>query len=329
MKPRVDICIVTHQSAKDLPSWFEAVENLDYRPIGVTLVDCASSDEGVASARRLCSQATLPTTLIPLDRNLGFAGGMNEALRQSSGPLVLLLNPDARPEPSYLSNLIKPLEDLEGQRIGGVTGRLVRQATATEDPRLDACGMRLCPTWRHFDRGSGALDRGQFLQRQKVFGATGAASLFLRSALEDVAIDGNIFDDTFHTFREDAELCFRLQERGWDVVFEPSAKATHRRSNLPSRRRQMSAEVNRNSLRNRYLLRFYHQTVLNFVWTLPFTLFRDLLALGYVLAIERSSLGAYSWLWRHRDSIRERRRSIQSRKTKPVEKWFLRSGVPL
>ena len=329
MRPLVDICIVTFESAEDLPGWFDAVVDLDYRPLRVTIVDCASCDVSVVVANGFRSQARLPTAVIALDENLGFAGGMNEALRRSSGPFVLLLNPDARPEPDYLSNLLGSIEDLVGHRIGAVTGRLVRPATASEGPRIDACGMRLSPTWRHLDRGSGARDRGQLKRRERVFGATGAASLFVRAALEDVAVGGRVFDETFHTFREDAELCFRLQERGWEVVYEPTARATHRRSNLPSRRKQMSAEVNRNSLRNRYLLRLYHQTVLNFAWTLPFTMFRDLLALGYVLTHERSSLAAYTWLWKHRDSIRQRRRSIQDRKKRPIEKWFLNSGLPL
>ena len=153
------------------------------------------------------------------------------------------------------------------------------------------------------------------LEPEQVFGATGAASLFRREALDDVAVDGEVFDPRFHSFREDAELCFRLRERGWEVLYEPAAVAEHRRFNLPERRSAMPAFVNFHSLKNRYLLRLYHQTGGNFVRTFFPTLVRDLAALGYVLLRERSSLAAYAWLWRHRRELLRRRRIIQGRRT--------------
>ena len=110
----------------------------------------------------------------------------------------------------------------------------MRPAAPGEPPLLDACGMRLAAAWRHLDRGSGEPDRGQLALPERVFGGTGAASLFRRAALDDVAVDGEVFDPRFHSFREDAELCFRLRERGWEVVYEPVAVCEHRRKSSPS-----------------------------------------------------------------------------------------------
>ena len=245
---------------------------------------------------------------------------------------MLLLNPDAKPEPDYLDRLLSTIDQggpNESNAIGGATGRLLREPVNGQAPLIDACGMRLTPTWRHLDRASGQPDRGQHDTRELVFGATGAISLFRRAALEDVAIAGRVFDDWFHTYREDAELCFRLQERGWDVLYEPAARATHRRLVVPGRRRQLSPAVNFHSLKNRYLIRLYHQTAANFLATLPFTLFRDALALGWVLLAERDSLPAYRWLWRNRIALLDRRRLIQGRKKRSIESWFLRDHVPV
>lgn len=52
---------------------------------------------------------------------------------------------------------------------------------------------------------------------------------------------------------------------------------------------------------------------------------RDLLALDWVVLAERSSFGAYTWLWRHRLEIWARQGKIQARRTVPpaeVERWF-------
>ena len=335
-EPTVAILIVTYDSAGDLPGCLEAVAAQEHRPLELVIVDCNSQDESVEVARseaaRLASeQSRVAVTVEPLGKNLGFSGGMNAALRLCEAPYVLALNADARPEPSFIGCLLERLE--ADERAAAATGRLVRMPDAEGHRRLDACGMYLSRAWRHFDRGSGEVDHGQLMTSELVFGATGAATLYRRRALEDVAFDGaEVFDECFHSYREDAELCFRFQERGWRVVYEPAARADHRRRVVPQNRRSLPAAINYHSLKNRYLLRAYHQTADNLLRTLVPTLVRDLAALAYVLLFERSSFSAYAWLWRHRRAIALRRRFIQARRTEPtttVDQWFWQSSKPL
>ena len=66
----------------------------------------------------------------------------------------------------------------------------------------------------------------------------------------------------------------------WEVVYEPAALCEHRRRSLPSTRRQMPPHINMHSLKNRYLLRFYHQSGVNLVLTGLPALARDLAALA-------------------------------------------------
>jgi GT2 family glycosyltransferase len=325
----VAVCIVTHDSAADLPGCLESLGALEHRPLEIVVVDCASRD-GSPEVARSHAPPGIPIQIVELGENLGFAGGMNAALERTRTPFVLSLNADARPEPAFVTRLLERAAQ-PGLRVGAVAGRLMRP---TGD--LDACGMRLTRAWRHFDRGSGEPDRGQYGRPERVFGATGAASLFRREALDDVAVHEErgleVFDSRFHSFREDAELCFRLRERGWEVLYEPAAVAEHRRFNLPERRAAMPALVNYHSLKNRYLLRIYHQTTGNFFYTFVPTFARDVAALGYVLLRERSSLAAYGWLWRHRRELLARRRTIQGRRTvgtREVDRWFTVSGEPL
>ena len=312
----VAVCIVTYGSATELPGCLESLRHLEAPVAEVVVVDCAGGDDSPQVARE--EGAGLPLEVVALGENRGFAGGMNVAIERTRSPFVLSLNADARPEPDFVARLLERIEAHPGLAVGAVTGRLLRPAAPGEPRRLDACGMRLVPTWRHLDRASGEIDRGQLERPERVFGATGAATLFRRQALLDAALDGEVFDQAFHSFREDAELCFRLRERGWEILYEPRAVAEHRRWNLPERRQAMPPAVNRHSLKNRYLLRAYHQTGRNFVRTFLPTLLRDLLALGYVVLRERSSLGAYGWLWHHRHEIHRRRRRIQARRRVPA-----------
>jgi GT2 family glycosyltransferase len=325
----VAVLVVAHDDAVDLPDCLAAVAALRPAPAELWVVDCASGDGGPQVARRHWPPG-MRGGVVELDENRGFAGGMNEALGRSAAAWTLTLNADARPAADYLGRLLACAERYRDDAVGAVTGRLVRPPAADGSRRLDACGMRLSPAWRHLDRGSGEPDRGQLAEVQRVFGGTGAATLFRRAALADVAVDGEVFDSRFHSFREDAELCFRLRERRWEVLYEPAAICEHRRRVLPSRRAALPPAINRHSLKNRYLLRLYHQTAGNLLWTLPFALGRDLQALVFALLVERTSLPAYGWLWRHRRELWARRRRIQARRTAgwwEVERWFLRRGI--
>lgn len=325
----VAILIVTYNSADDLPGCLEAVGALRPRPRELVIVDCDSRDESVALARGAAVEG-VALHAEALGENRGFSGGMNAALRRCDSPLVFALNADARPDPDFLSRALPYFDD---PRTAAVTGRLVRPAATSGERLIDACGMVLHPAWRHFDRASGEPDRGQLTQAEEVFGATGAATIYRRGALRDVAFaDGEVFDEFFHSYREDAELCFRFHGRGWRVIYAPEAVAEHRRRVVPSNRRTLPAAINRHSLKNRYLLRVYHQTPANLVRTaLPATL-RDLAAFLYVVLFERSSFDAYLWLWRHRRAILGRRRYIQARRSAPkaaLERWFRTEALPL
>ncbi|MEM6705405.1 MAG: glycosyltransferase [Acidobacteriota bacterium] len=331
-RPAVTVCTVTWNSREQIDGYFRALDEL--RPavdVDVVVVDCASSDDSVTAleeSRHLCRW---PVTVVALDENLGFAGGMNRAIEQSDADWVWALNPDARPESDALDCMIGAWTEEQPLRFGSVTPRIVRESSL-KTPRIDACGMRLTTTWRHLDRASGEIDQGQYQLRERVFGGTGAATLYRREALDDVALHGLAFDEDFHSFREDAELAFRLQEREWECLYAPLARVRHRRFNLPDRRRAMPSHVNLHSLKNRYLLRLYHQTAGNFARTFLPTLWRDVLALGYVLLVEHTSLGAYRWLWQNRRRLLERRRELRARRTAPnraVNRWFRRDALPL
>ena len=358
----VAICTVTWNDAAHLPRFFTALAGLEGPSFRLIVVDNASTDGTMESLREHAGAAGFPVDAIALEENTGFAGGLNRALQNAfaSDPRpewVLSLNADAWPAGDYVARLIESAGRFgsEERPVGAVTGRLVRAGTPAHpvpdaggdagapsgggrrtrrgraEGLVDACGMALTRSWRHVDRGGDEVDGGQYAVTERVFGGTGAATLFLSAALLDVTIEGYVLDDDFHSYREDAELCFRLRERGWEVLYEPRARAVHGRVNLSRRRRLMSREINFHSLKNRYLLQLYHRTWADAPRTLLATSLRELGILGYVLLREPSSLEALSWLWRNRRRIAARRRLIRARRSVPagaVARWFGRASLP-
>jgi hypothetical protein len=93
----------------------------------------------------------------------------------------------------------------------------------------------------------------------------------------------------------------------------------------PQKRRELSPSINMHSFKNRFLLRIKNEGLYLALRNAPFELARDLVAIGAVLTIERSSLPAFSWLWRNRKRIFAKRREIQRRRRvsdRALAGWF-------
>jgi GT2 family glycosyltransferase len=254
-----------------------------------------------------------------------------------SSEYVLVLNPDVVLCPDFIEILVGALE--RNRRAGSATGKLWRwppdrpfsacSLSTPPDPQLsrviDSTGIFLTPNQRHLDRGSGEADSGQYETVESVFGATGAAALYRRNMLDEVRVGGQVFDEDFFAYREDADLAWRAQWMGWRCLYVPGAGAYHVRRVLPERRSSLSADINMHSFKNRFLLRTKNLDAGSYLrYLLPITS-RDMLALGYVLLREHSSLRAFPLLlralpraWAARKALRRRRR------TSPAEMrtWF-------
>ena len=181
--------------------------------------------------------------------------------------------------------------------------------------RLDSTGIVFTASGRHFDRGSGEEAEGLYLEEEEISGATAAAGFYRREALDSAKISTGYFDSDFFLYREDADLALRLSQLGWTCLYVPGAVAWHRRRNLPERRGRMSAAANFHSVKNRFLLRINNQSAGELLRTFVPTFARDVVVVGACLTVERTSLPAFSWLWKNRRRLWAKRREIRDRVT--------------
>ena len=302
----VSIIVVTHDSSLDLPASLPSASAQRGVSVETIVVDDASRDGSVDAARRLAPDARV----IALPENVGFSAAMNAGIEASKGRYVLALNPDCRLAPDFAARLAARLD--QRADVGSASGRIYRAEGPDLVPttRLDSAGIVFRASGRHFDRGSEEDAKGRYLREEEVAGTTGAAGFYRREALESAKISTGYFDADFFLYREDADLALRLARLGWKCLYVPEALAWHRRTNLPSRRREMSPLANYHSVKNRFLLRINNQTAGEFLATLVPTLGRDLVVLGACLTVERSSLPAFGWLWRNRRRLWAKRREI-------------------
>lgn len=323
--PKVCIHIVTYNHQRSIERCLEAALNqegfVNGENLFVVVRDNASSDRSATLVEESFSDEL---SLHRNEQNLGFAVahnlGLSEALNSLLVDYVLVLNPDLRLEASALQELVLALQD--EPQAGLATPKLFRADDTLEplEPRvLDACGMYFTPSFRHFDRGSGELDCGQYEQKAFVFGGTGAALLLSKRFIYDASLrrheDGRVelFDEQFFAFREDAELAFRALRLGWRTIYVPQAIGYHTRQVLPERRAQLPAELNALGVQNRFLLQISHLSWRNTLKAFLPTMWRNLVVLGAVLSVERGSFAAAKGLWKLRQRAVQNRRIIAAK----------------
>ena len=309
--PDVSILVVSKDDAADLPVSLRSAVAQRGVTVETWLIDNASSD----GSREVAARFGSALRVLALPENVGFAAAMNAGLEASSGRYILALNPDCRLEPDFASVLARRLDAADAADVGSASGRLLRAEGEALAPTgtLDSTGIYFTSAGRHFDRGSGEPAVGRYLAEEEVFGASGAAGFYRRSALEGGRISTGYFDSDFFLYREDADLAWRLRALGWRCLYVPAAVAWHRRRNLPERRRRMTELANLHSVKNRFLLRINNQSPRECVRTLVPTLARDMVVLGACLTVERTSLPAFSWLWRNRRRLWAKRREIREK----------------
>lgn len=311
----VSIVLVTWNSAPYLRRCLDGIGQQTHRPIELIAVDNASTD---ASVELVAAHAT---RVIRNETNRGYSAAVNQALAVARGAFVLTLNPDCFLLPEYVERLVRVFED---ERAGSATGLLFRGRGYDIEPagEIDSAGMRMTRNGRHLDLS--ALPPPPSAPFE-VFGPSGAAAMFRRTFLDDVAIDGEVLDEDFFAYREDADLAWRGRLFGWTSFCEPAAVGYHVRRVTPEGRRELPAEVNMHSVKNRFLLRLKNEGLYLALRNAPFELARDLVVIGAALTIERSSLPAFAWLWRNRRRVWAKRRAIQRRRKvsdRQLAEWF-------
>ena len=315
--PLVSVGIVTWNADALFERCVESVRQQRHPSVELHIWDNASSADG----RDVVARATRESEQTWSSVNVGFAGGHNRLISACRGAYYLCLNPDAVLTPDYVGALVQAMELTPS--AGSATGRLLR----LDNPDiLDSTGIVMTRDQRHLDRGADEVAEGRFeTGPEEVFGPSGAAALYRRAMLEDVAVAGEYFDEHFFAYREDADLAWRARLQGWSSIYVPAARAFHRRRVTPERRQDLPPEVNRYSVRNRFLLRMKNQSgreALRFFWP---TFRRDALVVGYVLLREHRSIPGLldavrlvPTMWRKRRVIAARRRVGSA----AITRWF-------
>jgi GT2 family glycosyltransferase len=319
--PLVSVVIVNWNHGRFLGECLDALLVQDTPSFDVTVVDNGSTDGSPEWVARHYPDVRL----LRFSDNRGFSRAFNRGVRRTAGAFVLSLNPDVTVRPGFISAMVHAAD--RDARIGMVAPKLLR----ADDPAvLDSTCLCIDRRRRPYDRGQGEVDRGQYDARGDGFGACGAAALYRRTMLDDLALDGEYFDEDFFAYCEDTDLAWRAQLRGWRCVYAPRAVATHARGWGDTLRKRGHAAKNgrgpRLALRNRYLMAIKNDAWGHLLADLPFILAAELPRLAYSALVAPEVLLGIPDLVRAWPSALRKRRRVRGQRTvgdAVVRRWFV------
>lgn len=227
-RPCVSVVVVTYNSAADVTDCLSALPGAAATTsYEVVVVDNASMDDSAATVRR-----TLPTAvLVEQTDNTGFAAACNVGVKASTGEYVLLLNPDAVPQPGSIDALVDfarrhpdhtPLGGRCVDEAGGLDPRSCWGAPTLWSTLCFATGVA---RWRKDSpllnpEGLGGWQRDSVRE-------VGVVTGFLLLVQREVWDELHGLDRTFFVYGEDVDFSVRARRAGRRPSITPDALVVH------------------------------------------------------------------------------------------------------
>jgi N-acetylglucosaminyl-diphospho-decaprenol L-rhamnosyltransferase len=186
------------------------------------VVDNASRDGSAELVRE-----QFPTVhLIENARNVGFAPANNQAIEQSNGRYVVLLNSDTEVYPGTLETLVQFMDRHPkaagcGPRMLNADGSLQPSCQPMLTPGREF--WRLAFLDRLWPRATYPQERWDLSLPHRVEVIKGACFLLRRAALDQVGL----LDEQYFMYTEEVDVCYRLAQAGWSLWWVPQARVKH------------------------------------------------------------------------------------------------------
>lgn len=224
----LDIIIINHNSTDYLLDCLRSIYD-SFKKITIKIyVEDNASDDHSERIKLKFPKVTFSRN----SSNMGFAGAVNRALKKSSAPYVVLLNPDTQITAGFFKSLLSYMENctevgIMGPEILNSDGSI--QGSARSFPNLITAffGRKsLLRRWFPNSRMARQSIRTHIpdgISSMDVDWISGACMVVRRKAIEDVGL----MDERFFLYWEDADWCKRMWTAEWKVVYCPMVTVVH------------------------------------------------------------------------------------------------------
>ncbi len=219
--PKVAVVILNWNGIKHLREFLPSVLSSVYPNLDIIVGDNASTDGSVEFIR----QEYPSIQVIQNDDNYGFTGGYNRVLAKVEADYYILLNSDVEVSAGWITPVIElmesdPLIAAAAPKIRAYNQKEYFEHAGAAGGFIDAYGYPFCQGRIFYEIEQ---DNGQYQQSGEVFWATGAA-MFVKSKCWR---DAGGFDERFFAHMEEIDLCWRLKNMGYKVMYCAESEVFH------------------------------------------------------------------------------------------------------
>jgi GT2 family glycosyltransferase len=202
--PSVSVVVCSCNGARTLRDCLEGLSELEYPDYEVIVVNDGSTDHTSAIAEEF------PQFRLVNTKNRGLSCARNTGLSAARGEIVAYVDDDARPDRHWLTYLAHTFRTSSHAGVGGPN------IAPPEDGPIADCVANAPGGPIHV-----------LISDREAEHIPGCNMAFRRERLEEIGG----FDPQFRTAGDDVDLCWRMQERGWTLGFNPAAMVWHHRRN--------------------------------------------------------------------------------------------------
>ena len=196
----------------------------------VIVVDNHSTDD----TANFLDQLNGDIQIIRNNENLGFAKACNQGARAARGRFLVFLNNDMIPLNNWLTALVA--EVISHPDVGIVGSKLLYEDDTVQHAGVVFSREGLMPyhLYRRFHRNHPAVNQ------RRTFQSVTAACMLIRREIFDM-VGG--FDEGFQNGFEDVDLCLKVGDKGWKIVYQPLSVLYHLESQTPGRKTHEQANA--------------------------------------------------------------------------------------
>jgi GT2 family glycosyltransferase len=268
--PKVAVVILNWNGVTHLRQFLPSVLSSSWPNLEIIVGDNASTDGSVEFI-----QKDYPSIkVIQNEKNYGFTGGYNKVLELVDADYYILLNSDVEVFPGWIEPVINlmesdPLIAAAAPKIKDYYQKDHFEHAGAAGGFIDSFGYPFCRGRMFYEIEA---DRGQYQVSGEVFWATGAA-MFIKKHCWDEA---GGFDDRFFAHMEEIDLCWRLKNIGYKVMYCAESEVCHLGGGTLNVENPFKTFLN---FRNNLLLLQNNLPFWRAVFTIAIRIWMDLLAL--------------------------------------------------
>lgn len=211
------IVIPNYNGIKYIEQCLESIYNGTVLDVEAVVVDNASTDGSAELVEKKFPKARL----IKNSENTGFSVAVNQGIKISETPYVILLNNDTKVGKTFVRELERVLDNDKEKKVFSAAAKLI---SLYDNEKTDDAGDFYCALGWAFARGKGKSP-ALYDKDCGIFASCAGGAIYRRELLSPEKV--GLFDEEHFAYLEDIDIGYRAKIHGYKNIFAANAIVYH------------------------------------------------------------------------------------------------------